>query len=213
MELSELIIATKIVLRDPAILDETILTEINWAALDIASLVRIPTLITDDTVAIALGATEGDLPPDYHGDLLSAYSTTNGNVLAIRSNQKVLDKLHSKSAIGAIEDVAPSGVLLLVGPEAAAAESVDISYYAKPPELVNDNDTLDEHIPSHLAENLLCGKVILKKIPQTDNDPLYVEKIFKLYTVNVEMAVDKLRKFYPDAQKAKPVRYRQVRTF
>jgi len=213
LDASELIIAAKIVLRDPAILGETILVEINWAALDIASLVRIPTLITDDTVDIALGATEGDLPPDYHRDLLSAYSTTNSSDLTIRSNQKVLDKLHSKTKTGAIEDVAASGVLLLVGPEASAAESVDISYYAKPPELVTDNDTLDEHIPAHLAENLLCGKVILKKIPQTDNDPLYIEKIFKLYTVNVETAIDRLRKFYPDAQKAKPVRYRQVRTF
>lgn len=213
MNAAELITATKIVLRDPAILDETILNELNWAALDTAGEVRIPTLITDDTIEIALGDTEGDLPPDFQRDLLSAYSATNKKDLTVRANKKALDKLHSKTKIGRIEDVAASGSLLLVAPMAAAAENVDISYYAKPPELKNNNDSLDEHIPSHLVENLLSGKVIIKKLPLTDNDPVYIEKMLKLYIAKVDVDIARLKKHYPDAQKTKPIRHVKVRTF
>ena len=213
MNASELTIEVKRVLRDPAILDETILSELNTSALYSASQVRIPTLITDDTVEISAGDAEGDLPPDFHRDLLSAYSTTTNKPLNVRTNKGALDALHSKTKTGDIEDVAVSGALLLVGPMAAADEIIDIKYYAKPPELVNDNDTLDEHIPAYISKNLLCGRVIIEKLPQTDNDPVYIEKMLTLYVAKFQEAEAMLRDLYPDAQKRKPIRHRKVRTF
>lgn len=214
MILSKLITEVKIVLKDPAILDETIITELNRAALDTASTIRIPTLITDDTVEVSEGDDSGDLPPDFHRDLLKAYSSTNSRRLNIRTNKEALDALHSEDETGAIEDVAASGTLLLVGPTAGADEEIDIKYYGKPPELKNDNDNLDEHIPDNLQKALLCGNAIIEKLPSTDNDPEYIKNWLTYYTALIKDAEWKLKfKIYPDSQKSRPVRHRKVRTF
>jgi hypothetical protein len=214
MKLSALIIETKIVLKDPAILDETVITELNNAALDTAAKVRLPSLITDDTVDIDAGDSEGDLPPDYHRSLLSAYSNTNSKKLNVRTNKAALDALHSHDETGEIEDVAASGSLLLAGPTPASDEEIAISYYAKPPLMANDNDDLDDHIPSNYQKILLCGKAVIEKLPHTDNSPEYIRNMLEYYIAKIGDAEADLKfKIYPDAQKAKPIRHRKIRTF
>jgi hypothetical protein len=214
MNLSKLVIETQIVLKDPAILETTIIADLNEGALDTATTVRIPTLITDDTVEVKAGDNSGDLPPDFHRDLLKAYSSTNSKRLNIRTNKAALDALHSEDETGEIDDVAASGTLLLVGPTASADESIDIKYYAKPPTLKNDNDNLDEHIPDNLQKALLCGKAIITRLPQTDNDPDYIKNWLTYYTALIKDAEWELKyRIYPDSQKSRPIRHRKVRTF
>jgi len=213
MDASELVKAARIVLRDPVILDETILQELNWAAVDSCAIVRIPTLLADDTLTIEEGERETYMPPDFHHNLISAYSSTYSKDITVRSNRQTIDALHSKTKTGRIEDVAVEGELLVAGPIASADEEIDIKYYAKPPELVNDNDNLDEHIPHHIARDLLCGKVILRKLPETDNDPQYIVKMTQLWLGLYEAAERKLKALYPDAPKRRPIRHRKIRTF
>jgi hypothetical protein len=153
------------------------------------------------------------MPPDFHHDLISAYSTTYSTDITVRSNRQAIEALHSRTKTGQIEDVAVEGEFLVAGPIASADEDIEIRYYAKPPEFVNDSDNLDEHIPPHIARDQLVGKVILRKLPETDNDAEYIEKMVQLWITLYQNAETKLKALYPDSPKRRPIRRRQVREF
>ena len=212
MNTGELIQKIQIAIDEPAIMESDILAEMNSVLLDVAAEIRLPPLITDGTVDILLAASSGDLPADYHHNLFKAYSNTNSARLTIRSNTKVIDLLHDETDTGDIEDVAVENDKLKVGPTTSAAEEIAIKYYKKPTTLINDGDTPD-CIPSHLHQSVLADKVIMVLLPETGHDAKTIKDKILWYGTKHNNGLDRLERFYPNAPKAKPILYRQIRTF
>ena len=212
MNTGELIQKIQIAIDEPAIMESDILAEMNSVLLDVAAEIRLPPLITDGTVDILLAASSGDLPADYHHNLFKAYSNTNSARLTIRSNTKVIDLLHDETDTGDIEDVAVEDDKLKVGPATSAAEEIAVKYYKKPATLVNDSDTPD-CIPSHLHQSTLADKVIMVLLPETGHDAKTIKDKVLWYGTKHNNGRLRLERFYPNAPKAKPILYRQIRTF
>lgn len=225
MYASELIAKIQDGINNPSVISTDILVEINRKIKEITAEVKIPDLIDEDgdTVTFSAGSHYADMPDDYepkHG-ILYAYSVTNSLDLIVRSNSKVLYKDRDRTTTGSITEVAPDGKMLFCFDGSAAKDVVRVKFYAKPDDLVYSSIKDDEpdYFPSHLHEGLLVDGVVfdlLKFRRYGEDEKMDADRdreIKKECAARHEIAIEKLRKIYPEPPKPKLELRRQVRTF
>ena len=159
MNVTELIEKVQTTVQDPSFIDEVVLGYINQGLLEIAGLIPLSELETVDTVTTVEGASEVDLPSNYHKHLRRCYSQTSLRSIPIFSNVvRLKEKLYANGVGGIVRGVAVKGRVLCYEPEASATEDLEITYHAMPSAMDDTEDETD-YIPAHIGPRILQAYV------------------------------------------------------
>lgn len=156
-----------------------------------------------------------DMPSDYSHDLFEAFSISQGKLLTIRSNVKVMSFLYdenSRISGDVIDEVAVENNKLYSMPIGTDKDIVLCSYYRKPTPMILTSETIS-CIPEHLHEPIIVKYILSKKWP-------LIEDGLDGKAANTDRAIAELgggiaalMQYYPRPSMAHPIIARHLHFF
>jgi hypothetical protein len=148
---SELISRVEEVVQDPSYTQDEILGYLNEGLVDVAAVVKLPDLLTNDTVTTATDAASVSLPSDYHRGLFQVYSVTREHLIKegrrLEDAKRFFSRHPGLDRIGDVFDVAVSGKKLWYQAIPDAQETLRLFYYRLPNQMTSGEDTEPDGIP------------------------------------------------------------------
>ena len=220
MNVSRIIAKIETGIQDPSFtIEDDILPLVNDFVDEVSELYTVPDLQDQATVSVEASATENQIsmPDNYGRDLYRVYTTLSLKEVNIRGSIKVLEKLYNgRESTDFIKDVALESKTLWFKPLPVEAQDLRLFYYRKPEPIefedVEDEDTVLDGIPSHLAK--IAVDYALKELWALVEDGIDGKKINTLfYTEKYNVGLAKIALYCKEAPKCVPVITRSARFF
>lgn len=190
-------------IRDPSVTEDRIMTLLNRTLLEVSGRVRLPDLMTENTVLVPVGAASAEMPADYHHGLTEVVCLTSRRRVRLAGGVGELERLGGPDRGGygpcRIRAAAVAGNRLYVRPRPTAPALLLVRYQRLPAILEADTDRPDG-LPVHLAPELLLSRV-LRDLYEGLEEGGGGDKIQTgRYQVRFEAAMDRLGEFVGDVQ-------------
>ena len=236
MTLDQMVLSVRKIIRDAAILEAEIISELNAAQMQIAFEANFPKLLRSGKVTARTGEPSTAMPDDFHHDLVSCWNLTAQRWVDIRTNTKSLYKdftIGDLSPLTAfpytfeftMEDATGSergsvtecaielGMqMLYVRKIPNEDEILTVQYYAKPTVMTAGTDIPDA-IPEELHKPLIVSTAAVELLPDTDMDPANIRELVMLHSSRAANARARFLAASKFASSMTPVKRRLVREY